>query len=400
MANKTQEAGISRGMTRRNFLGIQALPSEKDLLVCIFQRGAADGLNSVVPYGDTDYAIQRGTLAIPPPFQVNGAIDLDGFFGFHPALAPLKPMYDMGDLALVHATGFPHGSRSHFDAQGLAERGVIDKAESKEGWLGRHLALSSGTPGTAFRSVSISGNVPVALQGVDQALAISNISEFGFDQEIIDSGYTEILGKLFRSPLPFSSPGLAALSAIDELNAANLASITPDNGAVYPSGALGGKLAQVAQLVKSTLPVEVVCLDSDGWDHHENLPVYLNQSLDELAKGLAAFYTDMGERMQSITVLVYTEFGRRVAKNASNGVDHGTGALAYLMGGGVKGGQVYGAWPGLANENLERNEDLSITTDMREVLSEMLNSRLGGTDTGKVFPGFSSSTPLNLFTAR
>lgn len=373
------------------------LPAGRDILVCIFQRGAADGLNAVVPYGDADYYTQRSTIAVPPPGNPGGAIDLDGFFGLHPALAPLKPIYDAGDLALVHATGIPHGSRSHFSAQGLVERGVDDQAGPDTGWLGRHLALSTSASSSAFPVIAISGNVPVSLMGATEPLAISNLSEFNFDQGIIDSGYPAVLANLFRTPIPFFGPAQAALSAMDELQAANLSAITPDNGAVYPATPMGDKLRQVGQLIKSTLPVEVICLDSDSWDHHENLPNYIQQSLGEIAGALEAFYTDMGTQMQRISVLVHTEFGRRVAENASVGTDHGTGSLAYLLGGGVNGGQVVSSWPGLDTPNLEMGEDLQITTDLRTILSELLTQRLGGTDISTVFPGFTGPTSVNVF---
>lgn len=381
----------------QRFAASTTLPADRDILVCIFQRGAADGLNALVPYGDPNYYSQRSGIAVPTPGSTDGAIALDGFYGLHPALAALQPIYDAGDLALVHATGVPHGSRSHFAAQGLVERGVEDKAGPDTGWLGRHLALSLPASDSAFRVVSISGNVPVSLLGADDPLAISNLAEFGFDQDIIDSGYPAVLAGLFRSPVPFSGPAQAALAAMDELQAADLSAITPANGAVYPDTDLGNKLKQVGQLIRSTLPVEVICLDSDGWDHHESLPTYIQLSLAELAGALSAFYTDMGTQMQRTTVLVHTEFGRRVAQNASNGTDHGTGSLAYLLGGGVNGGQVVSDWPGLATPDLELGEDLRITTDLRTVLAEMLTSRLGGTDLDAVFPGFSGATSANVF---
>lgn len=375
------------------------IPSDRDILVCIFQRGAADGLNSVVPYGDADYALQRNTIAVPAPGMPAGAIDLDGFFGLHSALAPLKPIYDAGDLAFVHATGVPHGSRSHFAAQGLIERGVDDKAGPNTGWLGRHLGVSSPAANSAFRSVAISGNVPVTLSGAEEPLAISDLSEYGFDEDITGSGYPELLANMYRPEVPFSGTAAAALTAIDELAAANLAGITPGNGATYPDSSLGKKMQQAGQLIYSELPVEVICVDSDGWDHHENLPFFLNQSLTDLAASLEAFYTDMGDQMQRITVLVHTEFGRRVKENASVGTDHGTGSVAFVMGGGVNGGQVIRDWPGLADEDLEQGDDLQITIDLRSVLNEMLSKRLGGTNTSIVFPDFADETDYNIFSS-
>ena len=371
--------------------------NDRDILVCIFQRGAADGLNAVVPYGDADYYTHRSTINVPASDIQNGGLDLNGFFGLHPALAPIKSIYDNGDLAFVHATGVPHGSRSHFAAQGLVERGVDNKSGPNTGWLGRHLSISPPASSSAFRAVSISGNVVVSLYGADEPLAISNLNEFGFDQDIVDSGYPTVLADLYRNTVPLHGPAQAALAAMNELSAANLATITPENDAVYPTSTLGNKLMQAGQLIKSELPVEVICLDSDGWDHHESLPNYIAQSLTELADSLSAFYTDMGTRMQRITVLVHTEFGRRVAQNASQGTDHGTGSLAYLMGGGVNGGQVVTEWPYLDTANLEMGEDLRITTDLRTVLSELLSTRLVGTNLDSVFPGFTGPYSANVF---
>ena len=383
--------------SKQKFATSLTVPSDRDILVCIFQRGAADALNAVVPFGDGDYVSHRPTIFVPEA----GLTKLDTFYGLHPALAPLKPIYDAGDLALVHATGIPHGSRSHFSAQGLVERGVADKAGPDTGWLGRHIANTAPASNSAFRLVAISGNVPVSLTGAsDEPLAVSNLSEFGFDQDIIDSGYPKVLADLFRSPAPFFAPAGAALSAIEELQAANLSAITPDNGAVYPETALGNRLRQAGQLVRSTLPVEVICLDSDDWDHHERLPEFIQQSLDDLAKSLIAFYTDMGEGMQRITVLIQTEFGRRVAENASQGTDHGTAGVAYLIGGGVNGGQVVSDWPGLKTTDLEMGEDLKITTDLRSVLAEMLIKRLGGTEVSTVFPDFTGVPSDNVFLNR
>ncbi len=374
-----------------------SIPADRDILVCIFQRGAADGLNALVPYTDADYYTQRGSIAVPLPGQPGGGIALDAEYALHPALSPLKSIYDAGDLALVHATGVPHHIRSHFSAQNLVERGVTDKTGPTSGWLGRHLANTPAASTSAFRAISISGNVPVALGGAAEPLAIDHLDQFGFDPGILDAGYPQVLAELFGGAQPFAGTANAALQAMDELQAANLSAITPDNGAVYPANSvLGNRMLQAAQLIKSNLPVEVVCMDADGWDHHESLPFYINNSLTELAAVLSAFYTDLGPAMARVTVLVYTEFGRRIAKNASDGTDHGTANLAYLMGGGVNGGQVISDWPGL---DIGVSEDLQITTDLRTVLVEMLDKRLGGVDVNTVFPGFSSPSAVGAFLA-
>ena len=218
-----------------------SIPADRDILVCIFQRGAADGLNALVPYFDNDYYTHRGSIAVPPPGQAGGGIALDAEYALHPALLPLKAIYDAGDLALVHAIGVPHQIRSHFSAQNLVERGVTDKTGPTSGWLGRYLASSPPASGSAFRAISISGNVPVALGGAPEPLAIDNLSEFGFDQDILDSGYPGVLAELFSGAVPFAGPANAALIAMEELQAANLPAIMPDNGAVYPAGSVLGK---------------------------------------------------------------------------------------------------------------------------------------------------------------
>ncbi|MGB5209331.1 MAG: DUF1501 domain-containing protein [Gammaproteobacteria bacterium] len=382
--------------TRRDIISLRAVNPDRDVLVCIFQRGAADGLNSVVPYADPDYAPSRPRIALPPAGDPGGVIDLDGFYGLHPSLAPLKPLYDAGRLALVHATGVPHQSRSHFDAQALVEGAVVSKVDLAEGWIGRHLATSLALTNSSFRAVSISGNVPFSLTGAIEPIAIEGIEEFGLG-ELTGSSYQALLSDWYAEQVPYSGTAQAAIHAMDELLLADPSQFTPENGAVYPETELGRKLLQAGQLIKSPLGTEVICLDVGGWDHHENLPTFLAPALSDLAASLAAFDTDMGARMGNITVLVHTEFGRRVADNSASGTDHGTASVAYLLGGGVNGGQVAGAWPGLAVDDLEFGEDLRIETDLRTVFSELLLKRLGRSETGLVFPGFNGPADLSLF---
>lgn len=370
------------------------------VLVTIFQRGAADGLNAIVPYGDDNYQQHRPNIAIPEPGMAGGAFDLDNFFGMNPNMPGFYDLYQSGKLAVIHACGVPHGSRSHFDAQGLVERAILNKTGPSTGWLGRHFALRPPpqvAANSSFRLVALSGNVPVALYGAEEPLAMASISDFGFDQDILNSGYPDLLGDLFRDGIALSGTAQTALSALDELRDANPVQYAADNGAIYPGTDLGNKMLQVAQLVKSDLPVEAICVDSNGWDHHESIQVYLPQSLTELDEAVSAFYRDLGEeQMNNVTVLIYTEFGRRVKENASLGVDHGTGAVAYLLGGRVNGGQVAGDWPGLALDDLAKGEDLAISTDLRTVFAEILSKRFNATDLSDVLPGFSGPTNLNL----
>ena len=383
------------------------IPANRDILVCIFQRGAADGLNAVVPYSDPNYYSLRPDIAVAAPDAMDpaAAIYLTDDFALHPALAPLEVIFNHADanrnIAFVHATGIPHQNRSHFAAQDLVERGVVSKQNlPASGWLGRYLNLVPAASSSSFRAISISGNVPVSLQGAIDPLAISNLGEFSFDQGIIDSGYPDILSSLYRQVVPFAGPAQSALTALEELQAANLAQFTPQNGAEYnPLFPLANKLQQAAQLIKSELPVEVVCMDSDGWDHHESLPPNIQQSHTDLAQALDAFYTDLGSAMSRITVLVHTEFGRRLAQNGSQGTDHGTAGVAYLLGGGVNSA-VYTDWPGLPTpiEAVDQ-EDLPITTDLRGVLAEMLTKRfaVAASDIDSIFPGFGGSATNGIF---
>ena len=385
-----------------------SIPADRDILVCIFQRGAADGLNAVVPYSDSNYYALRPGIAIAAPDinDSNAALYLTEDFGLHPALAPFEALFNDTDInrniAFVHATGVPHQNRSHFAAQDLVERGVASKQGlPASGWLGRYLNLVPAASSSSFRAISISGNVPVSLQGAADPLAISNLGAFSFDQGIIDLGYPEVLSSLYRQVVPFAGPAQTALTALEELQAANLAQFTPQNGAVYPDTPLANKLHQAGQLIKSELPVEVICVDSDGWDHHESLPPNIQQSHNELAQALEAFYTDLGAGMARITVLVHSEFGRRLAQNGSQGTDHGTAGVAYLLGGGVNSG-VYTDWPGLPTVlEVATQEDLPITTDLRAVLAQMLIRRFGldAGDIGNIFPGFSQSTSHDIFAA-
>lgn len=383
-------------LTRRNFLQAK-VTAGAPVLVCIFQRGAADGLNSVVPHGDADYYRLRPNIAVPRPGQVNGAIDLDGFFGLHPALQPLQRWYGSGHLALVHACAFPHRVRSHFDAQTLTESGATSTAQLQgSGWLGRYLAASATPSSRLLRAVAISGSVPMSLQGAGNPLAIDDIASFGLGDRP-ELGYRDTLSLLYPVTTPYADTATTALAAIDELARAAPAQLSPANGASYPATGLGPRLRQAAQLIKSDLGVEVLCLDSDDWDHHENLPSYIAGSLAGLGGALDAFATDLGSALERVTVVVMTEFGRRVRENGSRGADHGTAGCLYLLGGGVNGGQVAGNWPGLGDAALALGEDLAMTTDIRGILVQLLQRRLGYAAAAQLFPGYAAAAVPELF---
>ena len=367
-----------------------------DVLICIFQRGAADGLNSIIPYGDADYYSLRPSIAVPPPGEEGGAVDLDGFFGVYSSGAALKTLFDSGRLAAVHATGFPHGSRSHFDAQALMESGQVTGAIGSTGWIGRHLAATASPADRPFRAAAISGAVPLSLAGADDPLAIDSIATFGLG-DLNGTSYEATLGALYGPESPYTDVATAALTAVNELALANPAQFLPENGAVYPQSQLGGGLLQAGQLIKADLGAEVICVDVGNWDHHENLPSVMPGSIGDLADSLLAFDTDMGTRMDNITVVVQTEFGRRAADNVSSGTDHGTGGVAWLLGGGVIGAQVATTWPGLKPGDLFQGEDLDISIDLRDVLVQMLTRRLDNSNADQVFPDYAPGFVPELF---
>ena len=365
------------------------------VMICIFQRGAADGLNSLIPYGDDDYYRARPTLAIASPQSSSDSMDVDGFFALPQASAALKNLYDQGQLALIPACGLPHGSRSHFDAQALVESGVTSKTQIELGWLGRYLQATAQADDALFRATAISGSTPRALLGAADPLAVSSLGDFGLG-DLGGSPYQTALDDLYGPEAPFANTAQSALSAMDVLATAQPEQFAPENGADYPSGELGPKLLQAAQIIKANMGAQIICLDVGGWDHHENQANFLPGSLADLAQGLEALHTDLGTRMQHVSAVVMTEFGRRVAENGSRGTDHGSAGLVYALGAGVNGGQIHGRWPGLAPSQLELGEDLAISTDLRSLMIQVLSQRLGFAAAGDLFPGFvpAEDTPV------
>ncbi len=385
-------------------VAFSAAPSEqRDILVCIFLRGGADGLNVVVPVGDDDYYRSRPLLAIPAP----AALDLDGFFGFHPALAPLKELYDDGVLAVAHATGSPDRTHSHFDAMDFMERGTPGSKSVPTGWLARHLATLDTGNGSPFRAVGVGSLLPASLRGPVPATALRSIADFhlagrpGREAEI--ARFQTRLSSLYSGDAWLDLQAQQSLQAIATLAAASPGSLKPAHGAVYQDSEFGRALRQTAQLIKAGLGVEVACVDLGDWDTHATqgqVTGRMTNLVAELAEGLAAFYTDLSDRMDRILVVTMSEFGRRVGENASGGTDHGHGNFMFLLGGGVRGGRVYTDWPGLAPEQLYGPGDLEVTTDYRTVLAEILERRVLNSKIAEVFPGFTSPGYLGLVRSR
>ena len=406
-------------LTRRNFIKLSGLstlagamvrpawmprmafsPTEEgpagDILICIFLRGAMDGLNAVIPHAETRYHDLRDTIRIPDPDQPNGALDLDGFFGLHPALEPLKDIYDEGDLGFVHATGSPDPTRSHFDAQDFMERGAPGDRSVSSGWLARHLSSMATQNDSPFRAVGMGAVLQTSLHGPVSALALKSIADFhlnGNEQEIARVQRT--LQSLYLGDAWLDTEGQQVFAAFDFLEAADPLQYQPQHGAVYGEDAFSLGLKQIAQIIRADMGLEVAAIDIGGWDTHAEQGGVEGQMaalLQQLAAGLSTFYLDMQDDFHRITVVTMSEFGRRVQENASNGTDHGHGNVMFLMGKGVNGGQVYGDWPGLEEENLDRG-DLAITTDYRTVLSEIVKKRLLNDQLSQVFPNF-QQTPF------
>ena len=367
--------------------------ARQKLLIAVFQRGAMDGLNMVVPYGERAYYKSRPSIAIPKPGGADAALDLDGFFAFHPRLAPLKPVYDRGELAVVHACGSPDHTRSHFDAQDYMESGTPGVKSTDDGWLNRTLVASRVPDASPFRAVALAPTLPRALQGGASALAIGQIAQFGLRDERDGMGVATSFEEQYAAAADrvLQTPGREAFDAIRLMKQADPSRYRPAAGAEYPRSAFGQALRQVAQLAKSNVGLEIAFAESGNWDHHVNegsTQGLLAARLDDFARGIGALVADLGERMRDTVILTMSEFGRALAENGSRGTDHGHGNAILVIGAGVNGGRVYGKWPGLERDRLFEGRDLQVTTDFRDVFAEVVTSHLGVGDVSGIFPGY------------
>jgi uncharacterized protein (DUF1501 family) len=378
----------------------EAASARRRILIAIFQRGAVDGLNMVVPFGEREYYASRPSIAIPRPGSDDGAIDLDGFFGLHPRLAPLKPLWDARQLAIVHASGSTDPTRSHFDAQDYMETATPGVKSTQDGWLNRYLHAREHADATPFRAVALGGQLPRALHGAAPALAISQLAQFGIRagqateamQASFESEYAAAADKVLHRT------GGQAFDAVRMLKSADPTKYQPANGAEYPRTGYGEALRQIAQLVKADVGLEVAFAEAGGWDTHANQGATVGElarRLDDFGRGIAALTRDLGDRMADVVILTMSEFGRAVAENGNRGTDHGHGNAMLVIGGqNVRGGQVYGRWPGLAREQRYDGRDLAVTTDFRSVFAEVVRGHLGVTDTRRIFPGFAETARI------
>ncbi len=358
-------------------------------LVVVFQRGAADGLNVVVPYQEPNYYALRPTIAI----QQKDVLDLDGRFGLHPALKAFQPLYQQGHLAVVHAVGSPDTTRSHFDGQDYMESGTPGVKSTQDGWLNRALQAERVTSPTAFRAVALGTEVPRTLQGRIPAVAINNVNDFnvgghGAAPAPVSNAFQAMYaGSADRT---LSGQGNETFEAMRMLKATDPAHYQPANGVAYPSTPFANSMKQVAQLMKANLGVEAAFADIGDWDTHQSqgsTSGRLANRLKEFSEAIAAFWQDMGQDAEHLTLVTMSEFGRTAKQNGTGGTDHGHGNVMFVLGSGVRGGQVYGRWPGLATEQLNEGRDLAVTTDFRQVLGELTMRSLGTRDLRAIFPG-------------
>ena len=396
--------GLSPTFLRRTAFGMDLFNAPKGkVLICLFQRGAADGLNVVVPHGEKAYYAMRPSIAIPQPLRnvAGSAIDLDGFFGLHPALAPLKPLYDRRMLAPVQAVGSPSTTRSHFDAQDYMETGTPDNKGTTDGWLNRYLA-AKGTcdecnlAKTPFRAVSLTPQTPRILEGPSPTVAMNSLDEFSVRATGSSAERLEALYRTGSADLVHAT-GAETFDAVKMLRSANPQKYLPQNGADYPRSQFGLRLLQIAQLIKANVGLEIAFADVGGWDTHVNQgnsTGQLAQRLDDFSKSIAALVTDLGDRMDDVVIMTMSEFGRMARENGNRGTDHGHAGALFVIGGHVRGGKVHGKWPGLEPEQLYEGRDLALTTDFRSVFAEVVSHHLGARALDRIFPGFSAS-PAN-----
>ena len=379
---------------KRALYAADAPSPRKKILVAIFQRGAADGLNVVVPHGEKAYYDLRPTIAIPRPGadKENSAVDLDGFFGLHPALAELKPLFDQQHLAIVDAAGSPDPTRSHFDAQDYMESGTPGLKATASGWMNRALPKQESGKISAVRAVSLGAVLPRAMRGPEPAIAVQSIAGFQVRDRAAAREFEEMYTAANDPAL--RAAGRETFEAVAMLQSIQRQPYTPTAGAAYPSTPFGNSLRQIAQLIKADVGMEMAFADIGGWDHHVNevgqrpAEGQLANLLRQYGQGLNAFWHDMGDRMQDVALVTMSEFGRTAHENGDRGTDHGHANCMFVMGGPVKGGKVYGRWPGLGKEQLYDGRDLALTTDFRDVLGELVARHMGNPTVSGVFPGY------------
>jgi uncharacterized protein (DUF1501 family) len=385
-------AAVPSFLTRAAF-GATAPSAQNKRLVVIFQRGAADGLNIVIPHGEPSYYAMRPSIAIPR----GQVIDLNGFFGLHPSLAGFKPLWDQGHLAIVHAAGSPDITRSHFDAQDYMESGTPGVKSTTDGWLNRTLQTEKSRADSPFAGVALGASLPRILSGKAPAVAVNNVNGFGIGggnpaatpvSNTFEAMYDQSVDTILHGT------GRETFEAVKMLKSADPQRYTPAAGANYPRGRFGDAMRQTAQLIKANVGVQIAFTDVGGWDHHVNeggSEGQLANVLREFGQSISAFWVDLGSLAEDTVIVTMSEFGRTARENGNRGTDHGHANVMFVLGGPVRGGRVYGRWPGLDPSQLNEGRDLVLTTDFRRVVGEAVARHVGNTNLNAVFPGYANS---------
>lgn len=390
--------------SRRAFLSKLVLASETAVenpgahtLVCIFLRGGADTLNMVAPYGDPTYYKVRPTIAIKAPGKgASAGLKLDDFYAFHPKLAPLLPIFHSGELGIVQAVGTDNPTGSHFDAQDQMEHGCAYGTQVNGGWLGRYLRTRVDEQLTPLSAIAIGEVIPESFRGSPVTTAIRKLDEIHIDLPVADNdAVVNALSKLYATDLGIlKEPGSSTVQLLKRVEKFKSKTYVPEKGAVYADDQFAQGLKEIARLIKADVGLEVACIDLDGWDTHffQGGPDGLQAGLiDQLAKGMGAFYKDLHAHNKRVTTIAITEFGRRTYENGSLGTDHGRGFSFFAMGAGVRGGKVHGLYPGLQDDQYELGPGgMKITCDYRSVLAEILGWRKAPIE--QVFPGLKAQS--------
>ena len=409
--------GVPSFLARAARAATKAPPvSRRKTLVAVFQRGAMDGLAAVQPLADPHLAALRPRLVLPLSKEAGdgGLLPLSDGYGLHPSLAALAPFYREGQLAVLHGVGSPVPTRSHFDAQAYMETGTPGDKDTASGWLNRavglagHEAHGRGAE-TPFQAVAIGPSMPKALMGPAPAVAIASLDRFtlptgtgDFTADGLDALYRQTAADVLGADV-LQASGRESLDAAGLIGRATARAYRPEHGAEYPREQIGERLRQVAHLVKLDVGLEIAFVEMGGWDTHVRQPVSFAQRASDLARALAAFWTDLGDRRDDVVLMTMTEFGRSVRENGSGGTDHGRGSCLFVLGTGVDGGRVHGEPLVLHRDALEDGRDLPVTTDFRDVFAGVAHGHLGvplGTPPGAdasaaLFPGW-DGRPLPL----
>lgn len=391
----TRRAILMGGSGARRLVFRPAAGPVGDALVVVFLRGGMDALHTFPPLGDPAYRRHRPTLAVPEPGTKGGALELDSFFGLHPDLAPLAELFRAGRLAVIHACGSPDTTLSHFEAMQTMERGVSDGNRIASGWIARHLAAFDTGNDSPARALAFAEVLPKSMQGAAGALAITSLRDLRLAPPASwQPEYRALLARLYATGAdPVRAAGRSALALQRALEKLDPERYRPAGGARYPETPFGRGLRQVAQLLRAEMGLEIAEVDLGGWDSHVAQATLLSGLMRELAEGLHAFAVDLADRAESVTLVAMSEFGRRAYENSGLGTDHGRGTAMLALGGGIRGGRVYGKWPGLDPERLDRDGNLVVTTDYRDVLAEVLARRVGNPNWGLVFPDYAPRFP-------